>query len=65
VLVAWQFSRLALHRPGLICPASAGRFLCALGSLLVSARTAEPQLDVRFAQLTDIARYENDQLLDL
>ena len=30
----------------LICPASAGLFLCALSSLLVSARTAEPHLYV-------------------
>jgi hypothetical protein len=35
----------------LICPASAGLFLCALSSLLVSARTAEPQLDVRFGSM--------------
>src|SRR5262249_34658728 len=37
----------------LICPASAGLFLCALSSLLVSARTAEPQLDVRFGSKAD------------
>ena len=42
-----QRSKLAFD-PGVSCnPASAGLFLC-LSSLLVSARTAEPQFDVCF-----------------